>query len=60
MHVLGKDGDDVLRRALDFKVNRRGKGQPRKTWRRQVEEEIRKFSLNQEDALNGIRWKKGL
>jgi len=55
MHVLGKDGDDVLRRTLDFKVNRRGKGQPRKTWRRQVEEEIRKFSLNQEDALNGIR-----
>jgi len=57
-HVLRKNADGVLRRALDFKVNRRrGVGRPRKLWRRLVEEEIRKIGLSQEDVLNRLKWK---
>ena len=41
-HVLRKDdNDDVLRRALDFEVvERRGRGRPKITGRREVEEYI--------------------
>ena len=30
------------------------RGRPRKIWRRQVEEEIRKVGLSEEDALNRL------
>ena len=44
---------EVLRRVLDFKINgRRGRGRPRKKWRRQVEEQIKKIGMSEEEALN--------
>ena len=41
-HVQRKDDDSVVSRiALDFKVSgKRKRGKPKKTWRKQVEEEI--------------------
>ena len=34
-HVLRRDNDEVLRRALGFEVvGRRGRGQPNMTWKR--------------------------
>ena len=36
-HVLRRDNDDMLRRVLDFEVaGRRGHGQSKMMWRRQV------------------------
>ena len=53
IHVLRREEDDILRKALCFKV----KGQRRrerlmKTRRNQVEDDIKKTSLKKEDALN--------
>ena len=60
-HVLRKEDGHVLRRALDFEVKgRRKRGRPKKTWRKQVEEESRKVGLRKVDALNRVRWRKGV
>ena len=46
-HVLRKEDGHVLRRALDFEVKgRRKRGRPKKTWRKQVEEERRKVGFS--------------
>ena len=51
-YVLRREGDHVLRRALDFEVeDQRKKGRPRRTWRNQVEEESVKVGLRRGDAL---------
>ena len=45
-HVLRRDSDKVLRRALDFElVEKRGCGQPNMIRKRQVEEHIDKIGL---------------
>ena len=60
-HVLRSDDGHVLRRALEFEVKgRRKRGRPKKTWRRQVEEESRKVGLKKEDAQNRGGWRKGV
>ena len=42
----------VLRRAVDFVVEgQRRKGRPKRTWKKQVEEESVKVGLRREDAL---------
>ena len=42
----------VLRRALDFEVEgERKKGRPKRTWKKQVEEESMKVDLRRIDAL---------
>ena len=52
-HVLRREEDDILRKALCFKVEgQRRRGQLRKTWKNQVEDEIKK----KEDALNRSKW----
>ena len=51
-HVLRRDDDSVLRVALNLEVTgKRKRGQPRKTWKKQVEEETEKIGLKKEDAL---------
>ena len=41
-----------LERPLDFDVNgQRKKGRPKRTWKKQVEEESVKVGLSREDAL---------
>ena len=60
-HVLRRDDDSVLRVALDLEVSGKGKrGRPKKTWKKQVEEETEKISLKKEDALNRSKWKDGV
>ena len=50
-HVLRRDDDSVLRVALDLEVSgKRKRGRPKKTWKKQVEEETEKIGLK-EDAL---------
>ena len=51
-HVLRKDDDSDLRFALNLKVSsKRKRGRPKKTWKKQVEEETEKIGLKKEDAL---------
>ena len=52
-HIFRRDNGDVLRRELDFKaVGRRGRMQPKMTWRRQVKEHIDQIGRKKEDATN--------
>ena len=60
-HVLRREDDHVLRKALDFEVRgRRKRGRPKKKWKKQVEEECRRVGLRKEDALNRARWREGV
>ena len=53
-HLRGED-DDVLREALLHKVaGKRTRGQLKRTWRRQIEEEIGKIGLKKEKGQ--ARW----
>ena len=50
-HVLRRDDDSVLRVALNLEVTgKRKRGRPKKTWKKQVEEETEKIGLKKEDA----------
>ena len=51
-HVLRRDDDSVLRVALDLEVSGKRKRGPKKTWKKQVEEETEKIGLKKENALN--------
>ena len=60
-HVLRRDDDSVLRVALNLKVSgKRKRGRPKKTWRKQVEEETEKIGLKKEDALRRDKWRDGV
>ena len=55
-HVLRRDDGHVLRKELEFeeKGKRKG-GQPKKTWKMQVEKESTSIGLEKEDSLNRAR-----
>lgn len=60
-HVLRTGDDNALRRALEFEVNgTRKRGRPKKTWKRQVEEDLGKVGLRREDAANRVKWRNGV
>ena len=60
-HVLKREGGHVLWRALDFKVEgQRKKGRPKRTWKKQVDEESMKIGLRMQDALCRSKWSVGV
>ena len=60
-HVLRRDDDSVLRVALNLEVTgKRKRGRPKKTWKKQVEEETEKVGLKKEDALRRDKWRNGV
>ena len=60
-HVLRRDDNSVLRVALDLEViDKRKRGLPKKTWKKQVEEETEKIGLKKKDALNQDKWRDGV
>ena len=60
-HVLRRDDDSVLRIAVNLEVSgKRKRRQPRKTWKKQVEEETEKIGLKKEDALRRDKWRDGV
>ena len=60
-HVLRREEGDVLRKALAFEVDGlRRRGRPKKTWKRQVEEEMKRIGLREEDASNRPKWREGV
>ena len=49
--MLKRNCDSVLRVALDLEVSgKRKRGRPKKTWKKQVEEETEKIGVKKEDA----------
>ena len=57
-HVLRKDENNFLRRALDFQVKGTMKrGRPKKTWLVTVVEQSRKVGLNESDSNNRSTWR---
>ena len=51
-HVLRREDDNVLGRALDFKVEgQRRKGRLKRTWKKQVVEESVKIGLRRDDPF---------
>ena len=60
-HVLRRDADSVLRVALDLEVSgKRKRGQPKQTWKKQMEEEIEKIGLKKEKVLNRDKRRDGV
>uniref|UniRef100_UPI00358ECC96 E3 ubiquitin-protein ligase RNF168-like isoform X2 n=1 Tax=Myxine glutinosa TaxID=7769 RepID=UPI00358ECC96 len=58
-HVLRKDESDWLRRVMEMNVEgSRGRGRPRKTWLKMVEEEMRARGLTRRVAENRARWRR--
>ena len=46
-HVIRRDDDNILNKPMMMGVNgKRTRGQPKLTWRRQVEESVKKIGLN--------------
>ena len=61
VHVLRREDGHVLRRALEFEVEgQRKKGRPKRTWKKQVEEEIIKVGLSRDNALCRSMWVVGV
>ena len=60
-HVLKREEGHMLRRALDYDVNvQRKKGRPKRTWKRQVEEESMNIGMRMKDAHCCSKWSVGV
>ena len=56
-HVLRREDGHVLKKALHFEIEgQRNKGRPKRTWKRQVEEESAKVGLKRKDAFCRSKW----
>ena len=56
-HDSWREDGHILRRACDFEVeDQRNKGRPRRTWKKQDEEESMMVGLRREDALRRTKW----
>ena len=60
-HVVRRDDDNVLKKALMLEVNgQRNRERPKQIWRKQVEESVNKIGLEVDEAANRTRWKEGV
>ena len=59
--MLRRHDGHILRKALEFEVRgKRKRGRPKKTWKTQVEKENMSVRLEKKDAMNQVRWRKGV
>ena len=59
--MLRRDDDSVLRVALNFEISgKRKRGRPKKTWKKQVEEETDMIGLKKENAPRRDKWRDGV
>ena len=57
-HVLRKEDKNVIVKALKFEVSdSRGRGRRKQTWKKQVENEMKKNGLVKEDACDLTKWR---
>ena len=60
-HVPRRDDNSILRVAPNLEVSgKRKRGRPKKTWKKQVEEETEKIGLKKENALRRDKWRDGV
>ena len=60
-HVIRREDDNILKEALMMEVNgQRKRGRPKMTWKRQVEESVKKVGLKIEEAADRTRWREGV
>ena len=55
-HVLRKEDENVIVKALKFEVSG-CRGRPKQTWKKQVENEMKKNGLGKEDACDRTKWR---
>ena len=57
-HVLRKEDENAIAKALKFEVNcSRGRGRPKQTRKKQVENEMTKNGLVKKDACDRTKWR---
>ena len=57
-HVRRRDEDDPIRSVMDLEVDGgRPRGRPKKTWKKTVEEDMRRVGVREEHALDRGRWR---
>ena len=60
-HVIRREDDNILKKAIMMEVNvQRKRGRPKMTWKRQVEESVKKVWLKIEEAADRTRWREGV
>ena len=60
-HVVRKYDESILKKAMMFEVNGpRKRRWPKQTWKKQVEENIKKIGLRVEEATDRARWREGV
>ena len=60
-HVIRRDDDNIPNKAMMMEVNgKRKRGPPEMTWRRLVEESVKKVGLKIEEAAYRTRWREGV
>ena len=58
-HVKRREENNILKRVYNLEVRgRRPVGRPRKTWRKVVEEDMRKLNITEEEAEDRQQWKR--
>jgi len=58
-HVLQKEDTDWVKKCMEYEVEgSRPRSRPKSTWREVVRKDCQARSLNREDAMDHIRWKK--
>ena len=58
-HVIRREDDNILKKAMMLEVNgQRKQGRPKMTWRRQLEESVKKVGLKIEEAADRTRWRR--
>ena len=57
-HGLRKKDKNAMVKALNFEVSvSRGKGRPKQTWKKQVDNKLKENGLVKEDACNRTKWR---
>ena len=60
-HVLRKKDEDVVVKALKFQVSgSRGRGRLKQTWKKQIENYMKKNGLVKKDACDRAKWQGGV
>ena len=60
-HVIRREDDNILKKAIMMEVNgQRKRGRPKMTWKRQVEESVKKVGSKIEEAADRTRWREGV
>ena len=58
---MRREDDNVLRKALEFKLHgQKKRGRPKMTRRIQMEKEIEKVGLKEKNVSNRTDWRKGM